>query len=121
MTELKVKTHTAYTYETTDGREFDLAEEAEQWQEHLENIKGVTMLDSKFKPTSNTDEAYYVHIKTNAQLDAFEALQAYEGYCAHVPAVGYWYYDECSDDYVNVAKERDRLQSIIEALDVFGK
>ena len=104
MADIKIKTHTTYTYETTDGREFDDDREAEKGQEHLEVIKGVTMLDSKFKLTSKTDEAFYVHIKTNDQLDAFEAVQPYEGYCAHVPAIGYWYYDEYSDDYVNVVK-----------------
>lgn len=121
MAELKIKTHVTYTYETADGREFDDAPEAERWQKHLEVIKGVTMLDSKFKLTSRTDEAFYVHIKTNDQLDAFEAIQAYEGYCAPIPAIGYWYYDDYSDNYVNAVKERDRLQSIIEALDVSGK
>ncbi len=42
MTEVKIKTHTTYTYETSDGREFDLAEEAQEWQEHLENLKMLT-------------------------------------------------------------------------------
>jgi hypothetical protein len=121
MVEVKIKTHITYTYETTDGREFDFAEEAEQWQEHINNLKNITMLDNNFKPTTRTDEAIYVHIKTNAQLDAFEAMQAYEGFCAHIDAIGYWYYDDCSDSYIDVVKERDRLQSIIESLDVLGK
>lgn len=121
MSELKVKTHTTYTYETSDGREFDYASEAQEWQEHLELIKNITMLDSKFKPTSDITEAFFVHIKTNSELDAFEAMQAYEGMCAHIPKPGYWYYDDCTDSYVDAVKERDRLQSIIETLDVFGK
>ena len=121
MAELKIKTHTTYTYETSDGREFDIAEEAREWQEHLEVIKGITMLDSNFHNTTEVDEAMYVHIKTHAQLDAFAAIQAYEGACAHINALGYWYYDDCTDSYVDAVKERDRLQSIIEALDVLGK
>jgi hypothetical protein len=107
-----------YTYETTDGREFDDAAEAGEWQKCLEIIKRITMLNSNFKPTSDITEAFFVHIKTNSELDAFEALQGYEGGCASIPSVGYWYYDECTDSYVDAVKERDRLQSIIETLDV---
>ena len=121
MTDIKIKTHTTYTYETSDGREFNVVEEAEEWQEHLESIKSVVMLDSKFRRTDRTDEAYYVHIKTQAQLNAFEALQAYEGLAGHVTGLGYWYYDDCSDEFIDVKKEMDRLQSIIESLDVLGK
>jgi uncharacterized protein YneR len=121
MAELKIKTHTTYTYETSDGREFDDAQEAQEWQDHLEAIKGITMLDSKLQNTADHTEAFYVHIKTWQQQEAFEALQAYEGLCAHIPEPGYWYYDDSIDSYVNAVKERDRFQSIIETLDVLGK
>lgn len=121
MADIKIKTHTTYTYETTDGREFDIAKEAEEWQEHLENIKKVTMLDSNFHNTTEIEEAFYVQIKTNDQLEAFDAVRAYNGGGAYIPYLGYWYYDDCTDSYVDVVKERDRLQSIIETLDLFGK
>lgn len=121
MSELKIKTYTTYTYETTDGREFDDAEEAQEWQEALDNIKEITMLDSRFKPTTDHTEAFYVHIKTEAQLKAFRAINSYEGMCATIDAIGYLYYDERTDNYVSVRKELDRLQSIIETLDVLGK
>jgi hypothetical protein len=121
MAELKIKTHTNYTYETSDGREFDDAKEAQEWQEYLELSKTITMLDSKLNNTTDHTEAFYVHIKTWQQQEAFEALQAYEGMGAHIPEPGYWYYDDCIDSYVDAVKERDRLQSIIETLDVLGK
>ncbi len=121
MAEVKIKTHTTYTYETSDGREFELEMEALTWQEHIDNLKNITMLDSKFKPTTDHSEAYYVHIKTWPQQEAFEAMQAYWGMGAHIPGPGYWYYDDCTDSYVDAVKERDRLQSIIETLDVLGK
>lgn len=121
MSKLKIKTHTTYTYETADGREFDDDKEAQEWQDHLDNITGATMLDNKFCNTTRVDEAMYVHIKTEAQLKAFAALNAYEGMYAKIDAIGYWYYDEHADKYVSVNKEMDRLQSIIETLDVFGK
>ena len=79
------------------------------------------MLDSKFCYTTDISEACYVHIKTWQQQEAFEAIQHYEGIDAHIPKPGYWYYDDCTDSYIDAANERDRLQSIIETLDVFGK
>ena len=79
------------------------------------------MLDSKFQDTTDHSEAFYVHIKTWQQQEAFEALQYYEGMGSPIPEPGYWYYDDCTDSYVDVVKERDRLQSIIETLDILGK
>ncbi len=121
MSNLKVITHTTYTYETSDGREFDDQQEATDWQLALDDLKSITMLDHKFCNTDRIDEAYYVHVKTLSQLKAFEAIQKYEGMSAHIDALGYWYYDENTDIYVSVRKEMDRLQSIIESLDLLGK
>ena len=121
MAEPKVITRISYAYQTSDGREFDDAQEAEAWQAHLELIKNITMLDSKFNITTEHSEAFYVHIKTWQQQEAFEAMQAYEGMCAHIPTPGYWYYDDRTDSYVDVVKERDRFQSMIETLDILGK
>lgn len=121
MAEVKIKIHTTYTYETSDGREFDLAEEAEQWQEYLDILKNITMLDCRFNKTADVCSAIYVCIKSHEQLDAFEAMQHYEGMGAHIPEPGYWYYDDCTDSYVDAVEERDRLQSIIETLDALGK
>lgn len=121
MADIKIKTHTTYTYETTDGREFENQQEAMDWQLALEDIKSTTMLDSKFKPTNEITSAFYVHIKTLSQLKAFEKMQEYEGLFGKIDGLGYWYYDESVDMYVSVRKEMDRLQSIIESLDVLGK
>jgi uncharacterized protein YneR len=121
MSKLKIKTHTTYTYETSDGSEFEDKLEAEAWQEHLEVAKNITMLNSKFCNTMHLDEAIYVHIKNQKQQEAFAALQNYEGMCAQITGPGYWYYDDQTDTYKNAVTERDRLQSIIETLDVFGK
>ncbi len=120
MAELKIKTHTTYTYETTDGREFDDAQEAQEWQDHLENIKGITMLDSKFQYTKDHSEAFYVHIKTWQQQEAFEAMQYYEGMGAHIQKPGYWYYDDCTDSYVDVDEELNRLREIKQRLNNIG-
>jgi hypothetical protein len=117
MPELKILTHTTYTYETSDGRTFDDDREAaEHWQQSLDNLSGITMLDSKFNKTLRHDEAFYVHIKTWEQQEAFEALQLYEGMGAHIPKPGFWYYDECTDSYVNIAEEINKLQDMISKL-----
>lgn len=112
MSELKITTHTVYTYETSDGREFDNPQEAQEWQQALEDLNGITMLDSNFKLTTQVTEAFYVHIKTQAQLDAFALVQEYEGACAPIEERGCWYYDECTDSYVNLEKEINRLKDI---------
>jgi hypothetical protein len=112
MSELKIKTHTTYTYETSDGREFDDADEAQEWQQALEDIKSITMLDDKFNPTTETASAFYVHIKNHSQLKAFELMQTYEGFATHIPDRGCWYYDDVADDFVNIEKEINRLKDI---------
>lgn len=110
MAELKIINHP--TYETTDGREFDDLQEAQDWQQALEDLKGITMLDSQFKLTTDVTSAFYVHIKNHAQLRAFEAMSDYEGLCAKVPDLGCWYYDEHTDTFVNLEAEINRLKDI---------
>lgn len=110
MAELKIKTN--YTYETSDGREFDDANEAQEWQQALEDIKGVVMLDSGFNPTSESGATFYVHINNPAELKAFNLVQDYEGLCALPSYVGYWYYDEITDSFVDIDKEIERLQDM---------
>ena len=39
MAELKVKKRIEYTYETSDGREFEDKAEAMEWQKHLYNYE----------------------------------------------------------------------------------
>ena len=121
MSELRIKTHTTYTYGTSDGREFDIADEAHEWQDHLENIKGITMLDSKFCYTTDISEACYVHIKAWQPHEAFEALQHYEGIDAYIPKPGYWYYDDGTDSYIDVDEELNSLRDIKQRLNAFEK
>lgn len=112
MTERKIKIHTTHTYETSDGREFDDELEAKEWQRIIEDIKGITMLDSGFNPTTEVDSAFYVRIKTYSQFKAFEAMQAYEGLNTHIHDLGCYYYDDRTDCFVNLDEEIKRLQDI---------
>lgn len=116
MSELKIITHTTYTYETSDGREFDDELEAKGWQKQLSLIEGVCMFDSKFKPTKEIESVFYIHIKTKEQAEAFNSMQEYFGICASGVGVGYYYYDEISDSYVNVELQIKELHNIIDKL-----
>jgi hypothetical protein len=116
MTELKVKTHTVYTYETSDGREFDDKPEAEFWQKSLNVFNTIPMLDSDFKPTKQADLADYIHIKTWEQLEAFSTIQIYEGIDARIEQPGYYYYDGYLDKYINIDIELKKLQDIIKSV-----
>ena len=110
MADLKIITHAIY--ETPDGREFDDVQEAQDWMQTLEDIKGITMLDSKFMPTTDITEVFYAHIKNHAQLRAFEAMSDYEGLYARIADLGCWYYDENTDAFVNLETEINRLKDI---------
>lgn len=116
MADFKIKTHTTYSYETSDGRTFDDPEAAETWQEALECIKKVVMLDNKFNRTDSISSAFYVHIKTHEQLDAFQEIGAYEGICADIRSVGFYYYDDCEDTFINIEKEIDRFKTMMTKL-----
>lgn len=77
------------------------------------------MLDPKFCYTTDTSKACYVHIKTWQQQEAFEAIQHYKGIDAHIPKPGYWYYDDCTDSYVDVDEELNSLREIKQRLNAF--
>lgn len=114
MAEFKIKTNT--TYETSDGREFDDLPEAQEWEQALEIINNVVMLTDNFIPTTMVDEAFFVNIKTQEELKAFELVREYEGLWAQVPDIGCWFYDDISDKYKNIDKEISRLQDMKEKI-----
>lgn len=116
MKELKIIKHTTYTYETSDGREFDDEIEAKEWQEKLSVIENVCMLDSDFRPTKEIDSVFYIHTNTKEETEAFNSMQEYFGICASLDGVGYFRYDEISDSFVNVELQIKELQSIIDKL-----
>ena len=68
MADLKIITHTTYTYETTDGREFESKQEAESWQKSIDTSERIIMLDSRYRPTTEIDTVYFVYIKDREQL-----------------------------------------------------
>lgn len=121
MTDLKIITHTTYTYETSDGRTFDNKSEAEAWQKALDNSDKIIMLDSKFNLTGEVEMAYFLFVRDQEQVDAFNTKQEDIGIASIVPAPGYYYYDEVPDEYINVDSEIDKLLDIKSRLDSFVK
>jgi hypothetical protein len=122
MTDIKIKTHTISTYETTDGRTFDDRFEATEWQLALEELKHIPMLDDNLKPTTVPEAVYCVCLKTYPQLRAFVLWQDYHGVWANqIKELGYWYYDDNKHSYINLIAERDKLINIIDTLTAFGK
>lgn len=116
MKELKIIKHATYTYETSDGREFDDEIEAKEWQEKLLVIENVCMLDINFRSTKDVESVFYVHTKTKEETDAFNSMQEYVGIDASLDGVGYFRYDETSDSFMNIELQIKELQSIIDKL-----
>ena len=116
MDSLKIITHTSHTYETTDGRKFDDSAEALAWQQAIDLIKNICMLDSNLKTTSEVDKAFFVHIKNQKELEAFNTVRKYEGLYARILETGYYLYDFTTDDYINIENKIKGLQAIIEQL-----
>ena len=121
MADLKIITHTTYTYVTTDGRSFDDGCEAEAWQSALDNAEHIIMLDTKFNLTNEVEMAYFIHVKDQEQVEAFNAKQEDIGIASIIPEPGYYYYDEVPDEYFNIDKEIERLMDIKQKLDSFVK
>ena len=117
---LKITEHITYTYETSDGREFDNQAEAKEWQEYLDIFDGIVMLDYQLSPTKDIELAYYVRIDTREQAKAFNMVQHNLCYCASVPYPGYFRYDDASSDFVDIKSEINEKQSFIDALDDRG-
>lgn len=112
MAKVKVKKHINYTYETTDGRSFNDDKKAHLWQKVLDNIDETIMFNDNFTRTKNVDEAFYVHIKNQDQLEAFAAKQQDEGLFGTISEIGYWYYNENLEEYINIDSEITRLMDI---------
>ena len=117
MAEIKVKEKVTYTYETSDGCEFETIDEANEWQKVLDTSNKITMLTYSMTNTNNVSDAYYVYVKDYEQVSAFRQLNDNEGCRAtSIDAPGYWAYDEGIDDYVNIEEMIDHYNKILDAL-----
>lgn len=116
MKDLKIVEHIVYTYETADGRNFDDKSEAEEWQEKLSIFEDICMLDYEFEPTKNVESTFYVFAKTKEQVEAFNSVSERSGVRPRIDDVGYYHYDERSNDFVNIELKINILQNMIDKL-----
>lgn len=112
----EIKEFITRTYTTTDDREFDDKKEAEAWQEVLNTYQTIVRLDSNFKPAKEVDEAWYIRIDTEKQVEAFNAIAVYNGFSARVKGLGHYYYDNKIDEFISVHEQMQWLQKILFAL-----
>lgn len=102
----KIKKIPNYTYETTDGRDdFTTEAEALAWQEKLDIVKQIVKLDGFGQLTDSADDAYFVRLNTDREVEAFASICRYEGYCAPPPT-------EPGDYYYQPATKKDQFISI---------
>ena len=121
MEELKITVHTHYTYETSDGKEFDNKQEAMKWQKHLNVFNTICMLTAEYKPTTDIEDAIYVHAKTQEQAEAFNAITLeYFSFGATLNGTGWFRYDDVSYSYIEIESEIEKLQHIIDVLNKGG-
>ena len=116
MENLKIIEHTFCTYETSDGREFEDKQEAMEWQKHLSTIENTVLLNIDYKPTTDYESVMYVHVKTQEQVEAFNAMQQDLDLYARLDEPGYYRYNQISDSYNDIEDEIESLQQIIDKL-----
>lgn len=112
---VKVITHSTFTYETTDGREFEDRDEAFEWQKSLNMLEDIVMLNCRHERTRNIDEAYYVYASTDEQVEAFNLIQDYE-LNSKIDKPGFYAYDENYDKYLNLELEIRKLWEHIDLM-----
>ena len=116
MSDVKILEHIEYTYETSDGRIFDDEAEARKWQTYLSDLETVCMLDIDREPEKRVDHVMYVHVKTPAQVEAFNEVHEYLGMYGRINEPGYYRYNDMTGKFVNVKTEIEDLQGIIDIL-----
>ena len=109
----EIKEFITRTYTTTDNREFNDKKEAEAWQEVLDTYETIIKLNSKFEPTKEVDEVWYVRIDTKEQLEAFNAISRYNAFTARIKGLGHYYYESKVDDFISVHEQMQWLQKIL--------
>ena len=112
----KIKRHTKITYETTDNNIFNTKKEADDWQNVLDTLQEIPMYDKDFNPTDNISNVFYVYLKNDEQVTAFNRKSRELGYslCDNIPEPGYYRYN---NGYINVKNEIYDLQNIVDILD----
>jgi hypothetical protein len=121
----KIKKIPCYYYETTDGRD-DFINEADAiaWQEKLDTVKQIVKLDNFGQLTDSTDEAYFVRLNDDREVEAFASICRYEGYCAPPPTEpGDYYYQPVirEDQFISIKKIANYCKEVVKKLNAAEK
>lgn len=122
----KIKKIPCYYYETTDGRD-DFTSEAEAlaWQEKLDTVKQIVKLDNFGQLTDSTDEASFIRLNTDREVEAFASICRYEGYCAPPPPAepGDYYYQPTirEDQFISIKKIVNYCKDVVKKLNTAEK
>ena len=121
----KIKKIPCYYYETTDGRDdFTTEAEALAWQEKLDIVKQIVKLDNFGQLTDNTDEAYFIRLNDDREVEAFASICRYEGYCAPPPTEpGDYYYQPVirEDQFISIKKIVNYCKDVVKKLNAAEK
>ena len=121
----KIKKIPCYYYETTDGRDdFTTEAEALAWQEKLDTVKQIVKLDNFGQLTDSTDEAYFIRLNTDREVEAFASICRYEGYCAPPPTEpGDYYYQPTirEDQFISIKKIVNYCKDVVKKLNTAEK
>lgn len=109
----EIKEFITRTYTTTDDRKFNDKKEAEAWQEVLDTYETIIKVNSKFEPTKDVDETWYIRIDTKEQQEAFNAISRYNGFTNRVKGLGHYYYDNNADEFISIHEQMQWLQKIL--------
>ena len=116
----KIKKIPCYYYETTDGRDdFTTEAEALAWQENLDIVKQIVKLDGFGQLTDSADEAYFVRLNTDREVEAFARICRYEGYCAPPPTEpGDYYYQPAlkEDQFIGIKQLVNYCKDVVKKL-----
>lgn len=121
----KIKKIPCYYYETTDGRDdFTTEADALAWQEKLDTVKQIVKLDGFGQLTDSADEAYFVRLNTDREVEAFASICRYEGYCAPPPIEpGDYYYQSATkkDQFISIKQLVNYCKDVVKKLNTAEK
>ena len=99
-----------YLYKASDGQTFTDEHEANLYENKINTLKTIPMLDANFRVETNVGHAFYILIENEEQLVALRDALFAEGYSCNIAKPGFYYYDENHDSYINIESEIEQLK-----------
>ena len=92
--------------------------------EKLDTVKQIVKLDNFGQLTDSTDEASFIRLNTDREVEAFASICRYEGYCAPPPTEpGDYYYQPTirEDQFISIKKIVNYCKDVVKKLNVAEK